>query len=295
MTPPTLTVMDTLADTITLPNCPGLEAEIHWDHHPLDPLSEDYATQLTSLALRDDSRSWSFDEHTSFDVGAILDEYQEAQEAALEEAEEGYNWHLEFVEPTEEFTFADVLCAIDEALEALEDWNPEAVNPWSVVKAWLVEHEGAIESTMVGLALTDHSGYSLHVDVSDGGKGMGGAFYMGMDTAFIGWAYATADAQKVTGAPDEGLREQVVNDAKLWGRYLSGDVYVVHVESTDGIPVEDDYWLGGLYGSEAAEEAARERLEDEQAARVATRTEAAQRLQNHVRNVLAGPALVEAV
>ena len=45
-----------------------------------------------------------------------------------------------------------------------------------------------IESTMVGLAITDHSGLYLRVGVADGSNG-GDPW----DTAFIGWAFATAD------------------------------------------------------------------------------------------------------
>jgi len=167
---------------------------------------------------------------------------------------------------------------------------PEGVTPLEAVKAWLVAEKGAIPETFVGLAMTDHSGQTLHVDVPDGSKGT--TAYMGLDSAFIGWAFATAETVAETGAPAEGLRDQVVEEAREYGRWMAGETYWIEVVDEDGDQVECCY---GYIGSEYAKEAAVEMLDAVVNDHVAKLEAANAANLERVAEALAGPPLVESV
>lgn len=135
---------------------------------------------------------------------------------------------------------------------------------WAEVRQHLIDVKGAIPGTMVGLAVTDHSGLHLHVDVPDGSNA-GDQW----DTAFIGWAYVTpAQADEMghgvgvdieTGETSTGfmLREIALAEAREYGCYLAGDVngYVIKDAAT-GEELESCWgFLGDDYVREAAREA----------------------------------------
>lgn len=153
---------------------------------------------------------------------------------------------------------------------AVSDWAAEhdiEWEGWKTVRAYLVAEEGAIESTMVGLAITDHSGLYLRVGVADGSNG-GDPW----DTAFIGWAFATADTLREAGHTDpESLDPaQVIvwvkAEAREYGYWLAGEVYGVRVEDENGETLDS---LGGYIGYDAVAEEAQSMLAAEHEARVA--------------------------
>lgn len=138
---------------------------------------------------------------------------------------------------------------------------------WADVRRHLIDERGAIEATLVGIARTEHGSVHYEVDVADGSKGMGGNFYMGMDSAFIGWAYVTkATAERVghdnidveAGTSGNGyvLRELAKSEAQEWASWAEGDVhgYIVRNAVTD----EEIESCWGYIGFDWAKQAARE-------------------------------------
>lgn len=230
MTPATVTAMNNAIETIPHPDRSDLVAAVYVDEYPENP-RESGDTHIAVISCRNDHRHYTFgDVDEQFDIEAIVETYALRRAEAVEAGETVGEPH--------------------------RSWAP-------IVKEWLIAERGAIESSMVGLALTDHSGQTLHVDVADGSKGIGGQFYMGMDTAFIGWAYATAETQATCGTPDEHLRECVIAEANEYGAYIGGDVYVVAAVEVDEDGDEVDQLgcvYGGYYGIESAREGAREVL-----------------------------------
>lgn len=188
----------------------GLTVTIFADPEPQNFRDdEDPEDRLVTIACSDDHRSYRFgDDDAAFDISKIVEAYAERR------TEQG------------------------DTSEPHRHWAP-------IVKEWLIAERGAIESTMVGLALTDHSGLYLHVDVPDGSNA-GDTW----DTAFIGWAYVSTGAiPQVPMSTTDQVRETVVAEAKAYGQYLSGDVYGYEVESADG-EFRDSLW--GIYGLDEA-------------------------------------------
>lgn len=198
----------------------------------------------TVIACRDDHRHYTFgDEDEQFDIERIVEEYAEERDG--------------------------------------DDSLPELTAVQAVKRALI--RRGAIEATMVGLAVTDHSGLYLHVGVPDGSN-CGDQW----DTSFVGWAYVTAEGAKAmghegvdveTGLTGAGynLRDAAVAAAEEYGAYLSGDVhrYVV----LDAATGEELDWCGGYLGYEWAKQAAREAGQHEAKRRAAELAELIYRAQ----------------
>lgn len=202
--------MNTTALTIT--DYPGVTVTIHVDEDPLNP-REDY-DHLGTIACRDDHNYYTLgDSDASVDIGAI---------------------------------FSDALDAHEERVEAGID-SERPSDGWAEVKRYLIEERGALEESMVGLAMTDHSGLYLHVDVADGSN-VGD----GWDTAFIGWAYLTAEAAKELG-DHAAPRDCALAEAREYAAYLSGDIYGYVVSDEDDDILESCWgFIGYDYAVEEA-------------------------------------------
>jgi hypothetical protein len=185
-----------------------LTVSIFQDPEPCNPRDELEDDRLVTIACRNDHANYTFgDDDAQFDIGSIVDVY------AFERAD---------------------------AIERGEDVGEPHRHWAAIVKERLIAN-GAIESTMVGLAVTDHSGLYLRVDVPDGSNA-GDRW----DTAFVGWAYMTTESIKTLPmTPADDVREMVVATAAAYGQYLCGDVYGYVVEGPDGETV-DSCW--GFYG-----------------------------------------------
>ncbi len=164
--------------------------------------------------------------------------------------------HYTFGDEGDGFDIADVVERAEEAAEESAEETGEAappVDPWQACRAYLIDECGAIPETLVGLAVTDHSGLYLHVDVPDGSGG-------GWDSAFIGWAYATRDSLRAVGHEDPDaldmaeVRQWVIAEAEEYGAWMAGDCWGFEVLDPDGAVVEACY---GFIGSEYAEEEGR--------------------------------------
>ena len=155
--------------------------------------------------------------------------------------------HLEsdYINPREEWDhIAVIACRNDHRRYQLGDadagFSPGDFDSFAEIRAHL-EERGAIPETFVGLALTDHSGLTLHVDVSDGST-CGDKW----DTAFIGWGYITAETAGAEGLDPAKLREYVVSECEEYGAYLSGEVYGYTI--TDDETGEEVDGCGGFFG-----------------------------------------------
>jgi hypothetical protein len=116
-----------------------------------------------------------------------------------------------------------------------------AADDYGTVKNWLIAEHDAIAETIMPLYLFDHSGISISTDAS--------AFAVwdsaGWDWGTVGFVFATPKTVEETGAPEDSIREQLVNEVSEYDSYLRGDVFTWIIEDADGKVLES---CGGYVG-----------------------------------------------